>query len=241
MKRPKIESFYDTEKKVVVEQLPEFVLHANYGRVGFYGGIEESSKELHGFIRKVEMLVRKSPEMRYYIQYLKDELDLGHCYFYKNLTTEDTSIELHHYPFSLYDVCEIVVKKAILDTTSNTFFSTFKLAEVVVSLHYQKMIGLVPLTVTLHQLAHDGNLFIPMGAVYGDVRKFVKMYRGYISSSLIETLEGILTATPSQAEAVNIKLRENIQYKYKKDHELVSKEIKMLLGSEQDEQAPSKT
>ena len=231
----------EVKTAIIVEKLPDYVVPERYGSSSFFEDYLETRREFTRLVKKVELLVRKSPEMKYYIQYLKDELDLNKCYFYKNVSLDDVSIELHHYPFTLFDISEIVCKKAIMDPANRGFFSTFKLAEEVVSLHYQNIVGLVPLSVTLHQLAHDGEIFIPVSAVFGDVKEFIRQYRDFIDPTLIEKLENLLMTSPSEIHRLNYKLSEHVEYKYRKDHELVQKQIFALLEDKTNQENNSKT
>jgi len=213
---------------LIMEVLPDIIDPEKYGTPDFYEDWLSDEKQFSRLIKKVEMIIRKSPELKYYIQYLKDELDMSSCFFYKNLSNEDATIELHHYPFTLYDLTEIVTTKAIKG--KNKFeFSTFAIAEEVVALHYRNIVGLVPLSITLHQLAHSGNIFIPMRAVFGDIKIFLTEYRDFIKTDVIKKFEQILTTPLSEIQRLNYKLNEKIEYKYQKDHELSGLEFLKFL------------
>ena len=192
MRKPKTSSTIDSKSGIVIEPLPDIIDPETYGTLDFYEGWLDDEKTFSKLVKRIEMVVRKSPELKYYIQYLKDELKMDKCYFYKNLNSEDISIELHHYPFTLYDIVETVITKAI-KSRDKCEFSTFTLAEEVMALHYRNVIGLVPLSITLHQLAHSGNIYVPMKAVFGDVKTFLSEYKEFIKSDLIKKFEQILT------------------------------------------------
>ena len=53
------------------------------------------------------------------------------------------------------------------------------------------MVGLIPLSVTVHQLVHEGKLFIPVQNVLGRYRLFVDMYKNYCEPEQLETLDRI--------------------------------------------------
>ncbi len=55
-------------------------------------------------------------------------------------------------------------------------FTSFSVAKEVMDLHYKNMIGLVPLTKTNHELAHEGSLFISSKQVFGEYKAFSDMY-----------------------------------------------------------------
>ena len=57
----------------------------------------------------------------------------------------------------------------------------FRIASEVTMLHYQHKVGLIPLSVTVHQLYHLGKIFIPIQAVDNlGLIEFVKEYEDYI-------------------------------------------------------------
>ena len=66
------------------------------------------------FIKNVERVVRGSLEYKKYIGFLRNNLNLTKCRFLENVDTANlkkTHIEMHHYPFTLYDIVEIVSDK----------------------------------------------------------------------------------------------------------------------------------
>jgi len=142
-------------------------------------------KERNKLIRDTEKIIRRSPEYRRYIKYLLTEVNIKKCSFLKNIDKDDDiTIEFHHYPFSLYDLVEIVLIKSIAEKKT-VKFNTFELANEVMFIHFQNLVGLVPLTKTLHQLAHQNALRIPFYKVYGKVKEFVEKYGDYFTEELI--------------------------------------------------------
>jgi hypothetical protein len=181
-----------------------------YGTVLFYPELENNQKEWKKLVFASEKLVRKSIECKNYIQYLKDELDLDSCHFLSNISIDQgVDIELHHYPFSLYDITEIVLRKRI---AKGEVITSFAIANEVVALHYKGLIGLVPLSKTAHQLAHSGDLFIPLGAVFGGLKEFLESYGKFISTNLFQSLESIFIIPESMAEDINNVLKEEIVF-----------------------------
>ena len=55
--------------------------------------------------------------------------------------------------------------------------------------HYRLNVGLIPLSETVHELVHNGYLFIPTNYVYGDYKTFVQIYGKYMDPQLKATLE----------------------------------------------------
>lgn len=141
------------------------------------------------FIKKVEMLVRSSQEYKQYIDYLKKYIDMNYCSFFNGVSTKNARkvrIEIHHEPFTLFDLVVIVLEKW---TKEGMKINHLLIAEEVMKLHFRGRVGLLPLSITVHQLLHDGKLFIPIQNVYGDVIEFVKEYEPYISEDLMSTLQ----------------------------------------------------
>ena len=91
-------------------------------------------------IRAAERLIRTSKEYSYYLGFLKQDLGMTRCNVMPNLDAECNTLELHHYPFTLYELCEIVMKKQF---ASNIPVNTFTIADEVLRLHYENVIGLV--------------------------------------------------------------------------------------------------
>jgi len=123
-----------------------------------------SEEALNRIIKNVERLFRQSREYKEYIGILKNSINLHYCSFLKNVSDTDVEIEFHHYPFSLYEIIEILINKHII--TKNPF-STLLLCSELLSLHYDNKIGLVPVSTTIHQLIHSNKLFVNLDQVFG--------------------------------------------------------------------------
>ena len=66
------------------------------------------------FIKQVEATCRKSMEYKDYMKFLKRNTDLKRCTVLKGLNTEGGkkyTIEIHHEPFTLFDIVETVLNK----------------------------------------------------------------------------------------------------------------------------------
>jgi len=106
--------------------------------------------------------------------------------------TTKVHIEIHHEPLSLYDICLIVYNKRV---AFNEPLDEEYVAKEVMYLHYNLMVGLIPLAETVHQLVHAQYLFVPTTAVLGKYREFVDRYQPYMIPEQLETLEHIEEAT----------------------------------------------
>lgn len=148
----------------------------------FYFEPEEVS-EIKRFIKNVEGLVRRSNEYKKYIGYLSNDLKLTSDSFMNNINSDNATLEFHHYPFTLYDIVEIVLNKKIMEDED---FTSISVAEDILELHFNNLIGLVRLSITNHELAHAGEIYIPLNMVFGDVNKFIEIYYDYIYDDHVE-------------------------------------------------------
>lgn len=167
---------------------------------------ESSSKELLGkfkffpdepklnkkFIKNVERLVRSSLAYKEYCRYLNEDQGLINDVHNFNITNEVATLEYHHYPFTLYDIVEILLNKIFLEGQRVT---SIELAEEVLKLHYKNMVGLVHLDLTNHELVHAGKIFIPLDSVFGRVNTFVDQYKPYMFDEQIERYNNLVELT----------------------------------------------
>lgn len=143
-------------------------------------------------IKRIESQIRSSMEYRDYITFLKDYMDMRHCAFFNNVTNEGAEnrkikIEVHHDPFTLYELVEVVMDhQQRLGKPLNELY----VAEEVMKLHYDNMVGLIPLSKTMHQVVHkSGKIKIPLNLVYGNYKKFMQEYEDDIPDEMWEKLE----------------------------------------------------
>lgn len=152
-------------------------------------------KSFKKYLQAIEKTVRTSFEYRTLVAYLREYMDMNQCAFYKNVNNIDTTkirIEIHHEPLSLFDICLIVYNKRV---AFNEPLDEEFVAKEVMYLHYNLMVGLIPLAETVHQLVHAQYLFVPTTAVLGKYREFVNRYEPYMLPEQLEILEKIEQAT----------------------------------------------
>lgn len=147
--------------------------------------IFKSPRDMVKCIKKIEQLVRSSIEYKDCIAFLRSNMDMDHCIILRNAIKGDYkkySIEIHHEPFTLFDIVEIVLAKHQVEGIP---INPLLIANEVMELHYsgndkQGIIGLVPLTATQHELCHNGKIFIPFQYIYHKFNVFYEMYEEYI-------------------------------------------------------------
>lgn len=152
----------------------------------------DDEKDFQKYIKEIEKAVRTSIEYRRFISYLRDYMDMNKCAFFENTTRDRDSkvkIEIHHYPFTLYDICKIVYNK-------RTFYGESvereMVAKEVMQLHYQLVIGLIPVSETIHELAHNEWIFIPVDKVLGNWQAFRDAYKDFMEADQYDVLERIV-------------------------------------------------
>lgn len=139
-----------------------------------------NEKSRNKFIKRIEKIVRSSLEYREFINYLRESLGMNFCTFFNNVSKskgKKIGIEIHHMPFSLYDITSIVLKKY---ETEELPIDPYVIAEEVIKLHYTGKVGLIPLSTTVHELYHRGDLFIPLQIVDKGYLLFYKEYKEYM-------------------------------------------------------------
>lgn len=202
MRVPNIAILSDTKfNKMEVDQSYTSMYVTKDMADGIYEPVETSTfditveKEAIKFIKLCEKFIRNSFEYSEYRRYLSIEMDMNKCAFFDGVGTFDDSrrmkIEIHHAPLTLYDITETVISKQ----SSEGQLNILKIAQEVMELHYRGLVGLIPLSETVHELVHAGKVFIPVHYVYGYPSKFVDEYGVYMSKELKNNLNKNIEAS----------------------------------------------
>lgn len=142
------------------------------------------------FITKLERTIRKSLEYREYITFLKEEMDMNYCSFFSNINRDmGISIEVHHAPLTLFDITSIIYLY-LLDKKGEV--TDLDVCNLVMGVHYKGLVGLIPLSKTVHELVHNGELFIPSTKVGGDFEGFYKKYHKGFLPEQVDMLQNII-------------------------------------------------
>lgn len=172
----------NTDYEVLNIELPDFDMEE------FNLNDEQDFKK---YLEAIEKSVRGSFEYRQFIKFLRENINMNQCSFFQNVNNIDTykiKIEIHHSPFSLYDITYIVFKRR---QESGECLEVEAVAKEVMFIHYNLLIGLIPLCETVHQLVHNFYIFIPIDKVLGQVDTFVELYGQYMSAEQQDTLTTI--------------------------------------------------
>lgn len=146
-------------------------------------------KDFKKYMKDIEKCVRSSMEYRAMVNFIRENMNMDKCAFYENVTNKESfkiRIELHHHPFTLYDICYIVFKKRL---SYHEDIDIEDISEEVMFIHYNTLVGLIPLSQTVHELVHNKYLFIPIDRVYGNWEDFYNMYFPFMEESMIELVK----------------------------------------------------
>lgn len=146
-------------------------------------------KDFNKYLQDIERIIRSSMEYREFINYLREYMDMNKCSFFENVSNINSykiKIHIHHHPLTLYDIVVIVYNK-------RSFFEESLEAEMVAKeamyIHYFMMVGLIPLSETVHDLVHDQLIFIPLDKVMGNWEEFLDTYSDFIPTETLEKIE----------------------------------------------------
>lgn len=149
----------------------------------------DTPRDREKYIKTVEQIIRRSLPYKEYTKFLRENMDMNRCLILKNIRNtvgKHYQIEIHHEPFTLFDIVETVINKRL---ELEMPIGTLQVADEVMGLHYEGKVGLVPLTVTMHELVHSGRIFIPLQYIYQDYAGFYKEYEAYFNQVTIDKLE----------------------------------------------------
>lgn len=207
-------------------------------------------KDKEKYFKDLERHIRSSYEYRNMIQYLREYMNMNSCSFMSNISNElnrKIRIEIHHSPFTLRDICSIVLNKRM---KNNEVLFIESVAYEVMFIHYSLMVGLIPLSETVHQLVHNQYIFIPVDKVYGYYKNFVKSYYDYIDPEILDRLDELEKLTIAgtynnsykeilEKKYITIDMEDNNQFDQLHDlQELLKQRLNELRGESQ--QTPNK-
>lgn len=170
-----------------------------------------NEKDFKKYIDDIERMVRSSREYREAVQYMRKFINMNTSLFFQNINNIETAkikIELHHHPFTLYDIVITVFNKR---SRLQEPLDIELVAKEVAYLHYFLVIGLVPLSRTEHKLVHNQALFIPLELdgkpiVLGDYNKFVEMYERDIPEDTMIRFNTYKELTKNYNQAINTEI-----------------------------------
>ena len=170
-----------------------------------------NEKDFKKYIDDIERMIRSSREYREAVQYMRKFINMNTSLFFQNINNIETTkikIELHHHPFTLYDIVLTVFNKR---SRLQEPLDIELVAKEVAYLHYFLIIGLVPLSRTEHKLVHNQALFIPLKLngkpiVLGDYNKFIEMYERDIPEDAMVRFNTYKDLTKNYNQVINTEI-----------------------------------
>ena len=211
----------DKKKFIYIKFVPEFNI-SDYDL--------SNPKELSKYFKSIERICRNSRTYKKLINFLRENVDMNKCSYFKNVDNIDTyslKIHIHHTPLTLYDIVTTVYNKRLLNHES---LSEMMVAKEVMWLHYNLFVGLIPLSETVHGSVHNGQAFIPTTKVYGMYKTFVKLYEPYMDKELLKVLSNMEEMSEDydtitkllEVSPVFIDYEEGIGFEFPKPQELAA-------------------
>ena len=169
-----------------------------------------TDKDRAAFIKSIEKMVRNSYEYKEYIEYLVNSQQMNVCSAFGNVAKDlarNIRLEIHHEPFTLFDVAFIVLTKFLRNEKA---LDIYAIAEEVMEIHFKGRVGLLPLSKTVHELVHVGKVFLPLQYLDEGYMQFYHDYKMYIPESLTEILKKKIEIS----KTFNFKSNSVLQKKY---------------------------
>jgi hypothetical protein len=158
------------------------------------------------FIKATEKVVRTNKDYNQYLTFLREERGLNSCTILHTVESGEALIELHHFPFTLFTICSIVANDLL---AKNEKVSTFYLADKVIQEHFSENIGFVPLSTTIHELAHLGKITLLKKNIYGSYLSFFNKYNAFFTDKEKEFIDKLEVTKKINIDDNVISLLEN--------------------------------
>ena len=163
-----------------------------------------NEREKTKIVKRMERIIRGSIEYKDYIAFLRENVGMDACAFFNNInkdTSKSLRIEIHHVPFTLFDITRIIVNKYMEEGLP---LNELLMAEEVMKVHYSNMVGLIPLSKTLHLMVHGENaekVVIPAYMIFGNYKKFIEEYGDYMNDEDFKKIERLIQRTKEIKES----------------------------------------
>jgi len=187
MRDPDLEQLYVEPNTELLVDIPQDIPKFEYEPYNFY-----DDRDFNNYIKDLKKYVRSSFEYKtQLIPFLREYMGMNQCSYLPNLTNENRNkirIEIHHDPIDLETICRVIFRKRL---DMNESLAIPAVAYEVLWCHYSLLVGLIPLSETVHELVHNGNIFIDPNRTYGFYKQFIDRYFKYFDPEELETLDKI--------------------------------------------------
>lgn len=141
-------------------------------------------KEYSRYIKSCEFLIRRSPEYNVWTDYIRETLGYHNCEI-TGEQHEHTKVDIHHHPFTLFDIVKGIIAKKLANATP---FCSYDISEEVISMHYKLHVPFCLLVRSIHEKYHNGYIRLPMEIVHGDCKPFLDNYLQYLDGEECENI-----------------------------------------------------
>lgn len=153
--------------------------------------VEDS--ELTKIVKNAMSIYRTSKE---YTSFVSSILSLkSNCSVFPNINIGgEVTIELHHHPFTLFDIFNIILYDGI---KKNKDMTTLDLVQSVHTDHMNGLVTVIPLCKTVHDLYHsyDNDIKFPLNILIGDLTSFIVKYKEVLTTDHLEKVKGTIGET----------------------------------------------
>jgi hypothetical protein len=161
------------------------------------------STDKRAIVESSEKHVRTSTEYRQWIATLHQDIGLNRCAVLGNISSNDAvSIEMHHFPLSLFDLCWGVAGRQKNDAGR---FSSATIADEVLGLHFTFNVGVVPLCTTIHQLHHSDKLPLSLQMTWGNWQSTYQALAPYVPRSVHTKIDHAGRLTSQQVAEIAVR------------------------------------
>jgi hypothetical protein len=165
-----------------------------------FGGSATTGVDRTAIVKCSERMVRQSDEYKRWIAVLHAEVGLSRCMVLNEIqSTPGVSIEIHHFPLSLFDLCWAVSGR---QKQENSRYSSASVADEVLGIHFEWKVGAIPLCATVHQLHHSGVLPLSLEMVWGYWEQAAQQYWNYFPRHVPAKIERARAITARQVAEI---------------------------------------
>lgn len=150
----------------------------------FFNNVRIKSNDDVKRLKRFDKFARSSFEYQKYMRYLKQNLNMNRCSFLSGITTNlgGIRIEIHHSPFTLFDITSAVATRQLEE---HGYADEFDVGDEVMKLHYQNLVGLIPVSPTVHELIHSESIDVHPRLTYGYWKIFIARYKDHFSNEML--------------------------------------------------------
>jgi len=142
----------------------------------------------------IKKIIRTSLEYKIFKEHLCAKYYPIKCVFFNNIDYANNGIELemHHAPLTIHDCITIVLETHF---SKGEAVTSLNIADEVMMLHFNELIGITFLSEIAHKLVHNGGLIVHRKQVIGDYLKFIEIYKDGLNDNHIEKIKKFLSVT----------------------------------------------